>query len=187
MSSGPGETPQSVPFQPIPPITHVFTPTEIAFIQNMMVTTPSGFMKGCGQAGGFDMSIRLLGMACLALTDINLTPPCTQYTLNTLPPQLQCLITLGSQYYMMLMMMAGFSLIDINYNDNGFSLSVDRAAKISAAADKIKEQWEKQIMNFKHCLLLHNGGVGLGTPRYQSNIGRFIGMLGNGAFGWGIP
>jgi len=88
---------------------------------------------------------------------------------------------------MMLMMMAGFSLIDINYNDNGFSLSVDRATKISAAADKIKEQWEKQIINFKHCLLLHNGGMGLGTPRYQSNIGRFIGMLGNGAFGWGIP
>ena len=152
----------------------------------MMVITPSGFMKGCNSSG-FDTNIRLLGMACLALTDLNLTPPCTQYTLNTIPPQLQCLITLGAQYYMMLMMMAGFSLIDINYNDNGFSLSVDRATKISAAADKIKEQWEKQIINFKHCLLLHNGGMGLGTPRYQSNIGRFIGMLGNGAFGWGIP
>ena len=174
-----------VPSQPIPPITHVFTQREIELIQSVMIVTPSGFLKGCNS--GFDMNIRLLGMAALALSDFNTTNPCTNFTVQNYPPAIRSLLVLGTQAYMMLMMMAGFALIDINYNDNGFSLSVDRASKISAAYEKILAMWEKQVRNYKNCLMMHNGGQGLGTPRFQSNIGRFIGMLGDGAFGWNVP
>ena len=180
-----GEWGEQADHQPIPPITHVFTPKEIGFIQHMMVTTPKGFLVGTHP--GFDTNIRVLGMGALAFTDLNLTMPVTQYSFQNLPPQLNSLITLGAQYYMMLMMQAGYSLIDINYNDNGFTMSIDRSVKIRDAAVPIKEQWEKMILNYKRALMLSNGGVGLGTPRYQSNMSRFLGMLGGGAFGWNIP
>jgi hypothetical protein len=175
----------SVPTQPVAAPTHVFTPRELEFIQATMAITPTGFLKGCSP--GFDMNIRLLGMAYLGLSDFNTTNPCTHYTINNYPPELKYLLVLGTQTYMMLMMQAGFALIDINYNDNGFSLSIDRASKIAAAYDKVKEMWEKQIRNYKNCLMLHNGGEGLGTPRFQSNISRTIGILGGGAYGWNIP
>ncbi len=175
----------SVPSFPVPTFTHTFTQAELDLIQAIMVVTPTGFLKGCNP--GFDMNYRLLGMAALALTDFNVTNPCTGYTFQNYPPNIKYMLVLGTQVFTMAMMQAGFALIDINYNDNGFSLSVDRSAKIAAAYEKLKELWKEQVRNYKNCYMLHNGGVGLGTPRFQSNIGRFIGMLGDGAFGWNIP
>lgn len=180
-------TPQDAPHQPIPPVTHAFTPTEIEFIQQMMLVTPSGYLQGC-TPGTYDTNMRLLGMVAFALTELNLTAPCTHYRLETLPPDLKPLLILGAQSNMMLMFMAGFALIDINYSDNGFTLTIDRSAKISAAYDKVYERWQDQIRKFKNCLLLHNGGMGLGTPRFQSNFSRMMGMLtSGGAYGWGMP
>jgi hypothetical protein len=177
---------QDSPHQPIPPLVHTFTPKEVEFIQKLMTVTPTGFLQGC--TPGFDTNIRLLGMGSLALSDLNLMPPCTQYNFETLPPQLHYLLILGTQAYMMLMFQAGFSLVDISYSDNGFSLTIDRAGKVASAYEKVLAMWERQLLNYKHCLLLKNGGVGLGTPRFQSNLSRMIGMLtSGGAFGWGMP
>lgn len=174
------------PQQPIPPLLHTFTPKEVQFIQGLMAVTPTGYLQGC--TPGFDTNIRLLGMGALALSDLNLTPPCTQYNYENLPPQLRSLLVLGTQTYMMLMFMSGFALIDITYSDNGFSMTIDRSAKISAAYDKMLAMWEKQLQNYKHCVLLHNGGIGLGTPRFQSSFSRMMGMLSSGsAYNWGMP
>lgn len=185
MSSNGANMPADVPSQVIPPIVHKFTPREIEFIQAVMTVSPTGFFKGC--TPGFDLSYRVLGVAAFALMDFNVTNPCTNYTLENFPKEIKPMLVLGSQVFMLAMAQAGFALIDINYNDNGFSLSVDRSAKIRAAYDTLKELWKEQIRNYKNCFMMHNGGVGLGTPRFQSNIGRFIGMLGGGAFGWNIP
>jgi hypothetical protein len=175
-----------VPTAPIGVEQRAFTASELSFIQDLMAVTPSSFLSGCNP--GFDQKIRLLGITQLALQDINNYPPCTSYTLEGLPAGQRSLLIFGTQLYIMLMEQMRFSLIDISYSDGGLSINLDRVGKIGAAYDKMLAQWNMMLSNFKKCVLLQQGGVGLGTPRFQSNLSRFISMLGSGsAFGFNIP
>lgn len=185
LSYTPPMTPPPVPTAPIGAINKAFTPVELALVQDLMAITPKGFLEGCNP--GFDQKIRLLGVAALALQDINNMPPETRFTFNTLPDYQRQLLLFGTQVYLMLFEQMRFSLIDISYSDGGLSITLDRVGKIGNAFDKTKTQYEKMLTNFKMNLLVQSGGVGLGTPRYQSNLSRFISMLGNGAYGWNIP
>ncbi len=154
------------------------------FIQMTRSIVPESFLKGCN--GGFDQDIRLLGMAALALVDFNQHPPCENFTMENFPLNLFPLLELGTGVYIQLFTQMKYSLIDISYNDNGLSIAVDRVGKTGQSYTNLNEKWEEILTNYKKCQI-SKLGLGLGTPRFQSNLSRFIGMLGNGAFGWNIP
>jgi len=164
--------------------TKVYTEKEQRFLQMLRAITPQAFTKNC--ANGFDQDIRLLGLAALALEDLNHMPPCENYTFNTLPESLFTLLIMGTEVYIALFTQMRYSLIDISYSDGGLSVNLDRVGKINTSWTNLEKTWLRILENYKKCLLLR-GGIGLGTPRFQSNLSRFIGMLGNGAFGWNIP
>jgi len=174
-----------VPTVPVSVGSRTFTPKELELIECIMTITPKAFLEGCNP--GFDQKIRLLGIAQLALMDLNTMPPCTHYTLNTIPDMLKPLLCFGTQVYIMLMEQMRFSLIDLSYSDGGLSINLDRVSKIGAAYDKMLVLWTRQLENYKKCVLVSTRGAGLGTPRYQGNLSRMISMLGDGAFGWNIP
>ena len=162
-----------------------FTPSEKMCLDHIKAITPKGFLEGCEP--GFDTDIRLLGMAALALQDYNSMPPCENYTFRNLPAGLCTSIAMGTQYYLALMKQMEMSLIDISYSDNGLSISFNRVTNLGAAILNLEKPWLRMIENRKKCLIVGMGGVGLATPRFQSNLSRFIGLLGNGAYGWNIP
>lgn len=161
------------------------TPGEETCLRQIKAITPKGFLEGCPP--GFDTDIRLLGMAALALQDYNSMPPCENYTFGSLPTGLCTTIAMGTQYYLALMKQMEMSLIDISYSDNGLSINFNRVANIGAALANLEKPWLRMIENRKKCVIVSIGGIGLATPRFQSNLSRFIGMLGNGAYGWNIP
>jgi len=178
-------TPYPVPTVPVEVGYRTFTPTELHFIQELMAVTPKSFLEGCNP--GFDQKIRLLGIAALALEDLNNAPPKTGYNFNTFPQEHKALLVFGTQLYLMMFEQMRFSLIDLSYADGGLSISFDRVSKLGAVYDKMKVQWDMMVGNYKKNLLVSMGGAGLGTSRYQSNLSRMIGMLGNGAYGWNLP
>lgn len=181
----PAETAYPTPTVPVEVQQRSFTAQELALIQDIMAVTPRGFLEGCNP--GFDQKIRILGIAALALNDINNMPPITSYTFTNLPAGQRAMLIFGVQIYLMLFEQMRFSLIDLSYSDGGLSLNFDRVAKIGAAFDKMKVQWDLMLGNFKKSLIFKQGPMGLTTPRYQSNLSRMVGMLGNGAYGWQIP
>ena len=162
-----------------------FTPSEKNCLDQIKAITPKGFLEGCEP--GFDTDIRLLGMAALALQDYNSMPPCENYTFGNLPAGLCTSIAMGTQYYLALMKQMEMSLIDISYNDNGLSITFNRVTNLGAAITNLEKPWLRMIENRKKCVIVGMGGVGLATPRFQSNLSRFIDLLGNGAYGWNIP
>lgn len=172
--------------EPIPSRLHrALTPGEKKCLDAMRAITPKGFLEGCPE--GFDTDIRLLGMAALALQDYNSMPPCENFKFGSLPDGLCTTIAMGAQYYLALMKQMEMSLIDISYSDNGLSISFNRVANIGQAIANLEKPWLRMIENRKKCVIVSIGGLGLATPRFQSNLSRFIGMLGGGAYGWNIP
>ncbi len=162
----------------------MFTQQEAAIIERVRQITPKAFLRGCGE--GFSTDIRLLGMFSLALIDYNSAPPREGLRSSNVPEDRIALLIYGTEMYIMQFMMAKYTLIDISYSDGGLSVNLDRVSKLKVAYDTFEKTWLRLLGQVKGGVLLAQGGVGLGTPRFQSNMSRFIGMLGDGAFGWGI-
>lgn len=170
---------------PQPLIQHTFTPGEEKLIAELVKITPKGFLDGTEP--GFDRNIRIIGVASLAVEDINNEPPEDFFSIANFPVQHYPLLVFGTQTYLMLMAIAGYSLIDVAYNDNGLSITLDRGTKITAAHEKFDKLWRMQIQNYKKNKLIRGGGKGLGQARYHYNLGRFLTALGQGsAFGWNV-
>jgi hypothetical protein len=166
-------------------VNRAFTPGEKACLDSIKAITPKSFLEGC--APGFDTDIRLLGMAALALQDYNSMPPCENFTFGSLPAGLCTTIAMGTQYYLAVMKQMELSLIDITYNDNGLSINFNRVSNLNVSIANLEKPWLRMIENRKKCVIVSIGGIGLATPRFQSNLSRFIGMLGDGAYGWNLP
>ncbi len=169
------------------PINRDLTPGEARFISQLSAVAPHAFIASAPP--GPETNVRLLGMGALALTDYNNFPPEEDYNFSSLPQRLVPLISLGTVNYMMAFRAADFSLIDVQYSDMGLSISLDRVGKITQALANIEKLWLRQLENAKKIVTLHVAGQapGLGTPRFQSNLSRFIAILGGGAYGWNIP
>ena len=171
---------------PTPKPKYNFTQGEMYLIERLEGITPSGFLDGT-EALSFDRNIRVLGIASLAVSEINMTAPYESYSVKGIPEEIMPLVTLGSQVYLMAMAAAGYSLIDIGYNDGGLSIQFNRGTQITAAMGPLKELFQMQLQGWKMHVLLRNGGLGTGQARYHYNEGRFISALGQGsAFGWNI-
>ena len=162
-----------------------FTAAEKLFLGEVKSITPKPFLEGTQP--GFDTDVRLLGVAALALSDYNSMPPGENYNFNSMPPGLRTVISMGTQYYLATLKQMELSLIDISYSDNGLSINFNRVANLNTSIAALEKPWLRMLENRKKLLITCIGGVGLATPRFQSNLSRFIGMLGDGAYGWNLP
>lgn len=127
---------------------------------------------------------KILLFAELVLTEINVAPPLTNFTTASFPDRIEGTLLLGIHFFSMLFFQMRATLEDFNYNDNGLSVAVDQTAKIGSAITNMKDVFENQVMNFKKTEIFQLGGAGLGTPRFQSQIGQFLKIALGSAFTW---
>lgn len=155
-------------------------------VEYLKTMAPKGFLDSCPD--GPMKNFKILGMFQWALNDFNSENPRTGYTTGNLPEEYIETIAFGSIMYMEILKQAEMALVDISYSDGNLSLTIDRVGKIESSLNNFKDRWEKLIRKIKNNVLLANGGVGLGTVRYQGNLSKFITVLGGGsAMGWNIP
>ena len=79
------------------------------------------------------------------------------------------------------------TLEDFDYTDNGLSVRVDQVGKIGQGMVNMKDSFQHQVENFKKTQIFDIGGAGLGTPRFQSQIGQFLKIALGSAFTWNSP
>lgn len=132
---------------------------------------------------------KILAYANLILAEINSFPPLTGFTINDVPgnPILSELLYFGITLMTELFLQARATLEDFQYNDNGLSLNIDQVGKISQSYANMLEFYRNMILNYKKTQIFAVGAVGLGTPRYQSQIGQFLKISLGSAFSWNVP
>lgn len=132
---------------------------------------------------------KILAYANLILSDINFFPPFTNFTITDAVnnPNLSNLLYFGISLMTELFLQSRATLEDFNYNDNGLSLNVDQVGKIAQAYVNMLEFYRSMIINFKKTQIFAVGATGLGTPRYQSQVGQFLKISLGSAFSWNTP
>jgi len=117
---------------------------------------------------------RLLAFAELIIADINIWPPLQGYTTDTMDPVALPLVFFGISLMAELFFGMGATLQDFNYNDNGIALNIDQTGKISQMHQNMLEFYRQMITNYKKTQIFKQGAFGIGSPRYQSQIGQFL-------------
>jgi hypothetical protein len=173
-----------------------FTSAEQVVIQHVRCLLPEVFSRNTRDA-------KILCYAGVILADINAFTPYTSYTITDVvgSPTLAGIFYFGVSLMTELFMQMRATLEDFQYNDNGLSLNVDQVGKIAQAYQNMLEFYRNMIVNFKKALIFGSGvaggvgggagggvgAVGLGTPRYQSQIGQFLKISLGSAFSWNVP
>lgn len=130
---------------------------------------------------------KILAFAEVILTDINVFPPLTGYTTETIPDALLPLLYFGISLFAELFLQMRATLEDFTYNDNGLTVQVNQVEKINASFQNMLQIYKNMIENFKKTEIMKMGGRGLGTPRYQSQIGQFLKIALGSSFTWNQP
>jgi len=133
---------------------------------------------------------KILAYANLILAEINSFPPLTGFTIGDIAgnPILSQILYFGISLMTELFLQARATLEDFQYNDNGLSLNVDQVGKISQSYANMLAFYQQMILNWKKTLIFSMvGATGLGTPRYQSQIGQFLKVALGSAFSWNVP
>jgi hypothetical protein len=170
----------------IPTQITVLTAKQKKMIDKIRAVTPPAFLAAVPP--GIGQEIRLLGLIGWAINDINNMGPRQNLTFETFPDnQMDGLLVMSVSVVILMLEQMRYSLADVSYSENGYSINVDRVGKIGQAFANFKTMYDNILYGYKMGILLDNSGTGLATPRFQSNLSRFITILGNGAFGWNIP
>jgi hypothetical protein len=130
---------------------------------------------------------KILAYAQLVLADINTTfLPATNFTIADVGTNttLAEILYFGISLMTELFLQARATLADFQYNDNGLSLNVDQVGKISQSYTNMLTFYRQLIVGFKKAQIFSVGAVGLGTPRYQSQIGQFLKIALGSSFSW---
>lgn len=136
---------------------------------------------------------KILAYAEVVLSDLNFFPPLTGYTTETVPDNLLPILYFGISLFTELFLQMRATLEDFDYNDNGLYVRVDQVGKIDQSYKNLLEMYRNMITNFKKTQVLSLGGQGglggrgLGTPRFQSQIGQFLKIALGGSFQWNQP
>lgn len=168
---------QVVPGTPLNPS---FTAAEQEVIQQSRKLMPEIFSRNTPD-------FKILAYANLILAEINSFPPLTGFTVLDVVsnPILAQILYFGISLMTELFLQARATLEDFQYNDNGLSLNVDQVGKISQSYANLLAFYQQMILNYKKTLIFSQvGAVGLGTPRYQSQIGQFLKISLGSAFSW---
>ena len=123
----------------------------------------------------------------IVLGDINLWLPVTDYNLINVPARWETILKFGTQLFSLLFMQMTYTLQDFGYSDNGLSITLDRVTKIDQSYRNVLEMYKIMVLNAKKAEMLRVGGKGIGSPRYQSQIGQFLKIALGSSFTWNTP
>ena len=144
-----------------------FTPKQLTIIQQARTLMPEMFSVNTED-------IKILAYAEVVLSDINLFPPLTGFTTESVPDIMLPVLYFGICLFAELFLQMNATLQDFEYNDNGLSVRVDQVGKINQSYINMLEVYKNMITNFKKTQIFAVGGAGISTPRYQSQIGQFL-------------
>ena len=131
--------------------------------------------------------IKILAYAEVILADINFFPPLTGFDVESIPENVLPILFFGITLFSEMFFQMRATLEDFEYNDNGLYVRVDQVGKIEVSYKNMLEQYRFMITNFKKTEILKVGPKGLGTPRFQSQIGQFLKIALGSAFSWNSP
>lgn len=143
------------------------TAKERALVRDSLVLWPERFRATADEA-------RCLQFLELVVADINAIPPMEILTIDTMPDHLIPIVRFGSSFYSMIFHQMRATLDDFTWNDQGLSVSIDQTGKLNTALTNTTKAYERMITNYKKTRVIAQGGRGLGTPRYQSQLGQFL-------------
>jgi hypothetical protein len=164
------------------PFAGQFTSAEQQVIQQSRLLMPEIFSRN-------SPDFKILAFAGVVLADINQWPPYGNLTFDSIvnDPNVANLVYFGISVMAEMFFCMRASLEDFQYNDNGLSLNVDQVGKINSAIANMLAFYRTMIQNYKKNQILVAQVQGLGTPRYQSQIGQFLKIALGSAFTWNSP
>lgn len=145
----------------------VITAKERQMIQDSLALWPERF-RGTADEG------RCLQFIEIVVADINAIPPAEFLTIDTLPAQLVPIVRFGSSLYSQLFHQMRATLDDFQWSDQGITVNIDQTSKINTSITNVTKAYERMLINYKKTRVIAQGGQGLGTPRYQSQLGQFL-------------
>jgi len=157
-----------------------FTERQLFVIQKSRELMPENFSVNTPD-------IKILAYAEVILADINFFPPLTGFTVESVPEPVLPILFFGIALFSEMFFQMRATLEDFEYNDNGLYVRVDQVGKIETSYRNMLEQYKFMITNFKKTEILKVGPKGLGTPRFQSQIGQFLKIALGSAFTWNSP
>lgn len=164
----------------------VFTAKQVEIIAKSRQLMPDNFSLNTSDE-------KILAYSEVVLSDLNFFPPLTGYTTANIPDNLLPVLYFGISLFTELFLQMRATLEDFDYNDNGLSVRVDQVSKIDQSYRNVLELYRNMITNFKKTQVLSLGGQGglggrgLGSPRFQSQIGQFLKIALGSSFSWNQP
>ena len=142
------------------------TPKEQALFNGVVVVMPDAFVADAGPQ-------KVFGLIDLVVNDMNWWLPYTNFDRNSIPDNWIQTVILGTNVFAQVFKQMDATLQDFSYNDNGLTVQVDQVGKLNTAHANMLKIYSQQVGYIKKAYLLQKG-VGLGTPRFQSQIGQFL-------------
>lgn len=127
---------------------------------------------------------RILQFIEIVVADINNFPPASGYTTSSLPTGLIPIVRFGASFYAQIFQQMRATLDDFEWSDQGVTVRIDQTTKLNVSLTNMTKIYERMILNYKKTQILAQGGRGLGTPRFQSQLGQFLKISLGSAFLW---
>lgn len=143
------------------------TTTELSMIATSKALMPERF-----RATATDD--RVLQFVEIVVADINAIPPMESMVVDTLPITIVPIVRFGSSLYAQIFHQMRATLDDFNWNDQGVTVAIDQTAKVNTSLVNMTKAYERMITNWKKTRIIAQGGRGLATPRFQSQLGQFL-------------
>lgn len=128
---------------------------------------------------------KVLAYLNLVIADYNTWPPLSGQTVDTVvaDPTTKQIILFGANVFALMFQQMRATLEDFNFSDQGFTVQVDQVGKIQASLTNMLLVYKNMIIQHKRKLIL-DSALGLGTPRFQSQIGQFLKLSLGSSFAW---
>jgi hypothetical protein len=143
------------------------TAKERQLVRDSLTLWPERFRATADEA-------RCLQFLEIVVADINAVPPTEILTIDTLPIQLEPIVRFGSALYSQIFHQMRATLDDFTWSDQGITVAIDQTSKINTSITNTTKAYERMLVNYKKTRVIAQGGRGLGTPRYQSQLGQFL-------------
>ena len=153
-----------------------FTVREQSLIDRCKLIIPSDFIATTSDD-------KILAFVDLVVNDMNWWTPITNYSRNSMPDGWFNTVILGTAYFSQIFKQMEATLQDFNYNDSGLTVQIDQVGKINTAIERMLKAYAQQVEFMKKSMIT-GMGAGIGTPRYQSQLGQFIKIALGSSFNW---